>query len=358
MKALLVTERFPPQRGGVGVSARRQALGLAPHLERLDVVHLTVDLPPGTVAARDDAGFTVTAVGRARREDESLQLLELVLRGLRRRHGHHVVHAFFAGGTALAALLAADGARTVVSVRGNDADRAPYQGARAAGLLWVLRKADVVLCVSRALQARVALLSGRGDVGYVPNAVDGEAFRPDALNEGLRRELGPGPVLLFTGEMRAKKGMRPLLQAMRELDATLVLAGGVRRDESEGFVPTSNVRVLPYQRDVARLRALYNAADLVVIPSLWDGMPNTALEAMACGRPVLGTTAGALPDLLGDGRGHLLHLDELDSLADRLREVLANPDPSVGERARHWVLAHHRPEQEIAAVLAAYGAPG
>ncbi|HXE73551.1 MAG TPA: glycosyltransferase, partial [Candidatus Nitrosotenuis sp.] len=129
MRVLLVSERFPPQKGGVAVAARRNALHAAAWLEHLDVVHLSSDLEPGEARGTNLApNVMVHTLGRASREEESLQILEQSLRALLRGGSHDLVHAFFAGPTATAALLAARmaGRPTLVSVRGNDVDRGPY----------------------------------------------------------------------------------------------------------------------------------------------------------------------------------------------------------------------------------------
>lgn len=365
VRVLFVTERFWPQPGGVAVSALRHARGLAPLVHRLDVVHATADLPPGTVQEAPLENGSAFRVGRSARDDESLQLLELVLRGLHHRFRYDVMHGFYAVPAGMVATAAARllGLPSVVSLRGNDVDRDMYRGGRCGLLDWTLRHATRLLCVSRELQRKVAVLADRDDAVYTPNAVDGEAFQPEAL------ERGDVPCLLFSGEMRFKKGLWPLLQAVERLtEVRLVLAGGVRRDDRDDYerwrrrAPQAAARVetIPYERDPARLRGLYNRADLVVLPALWEGMPNAVLEAMACARPVLASACGGVPDVLREGEtGYLLAPWDLERLAERIAGILALPVAeriAVGERARAHVLAEHRPDQEIARVLQAYRA--
>lgn len=349
MRVLLVTDRFPPQRGGVAVSAERHARWLGPALERLDVLHLTADLPPGAAEAREEEGYTVHALGRAAREEDSLALLELAAS----RAGADLVHGFYAVPTGFVAVLAAQraGVPSVVSLRGNDVDRGLF--GRTAMLQWTLQHAGRVLAVSRELADRAGRFAGRDDVVFTPNSVDADVFAPGPPAD----DLGPGTVVLFAGEMRFKKGLVPLMEAAARLpDVRFVLVGGVRKDDRAAFerLRPGNVVELPYARDPGRLRALYARADLVLLPALFEGMPNAVLEAMACARPVLASAVGGLPDLIRHGEtGWLVQPEDLSDLAGRIRQALASPEP-VGPRAREHVLRGFRPEAERDRILEVY----
>lgn len=363
VRVLLIPDRFPPQRGGVAVSARRNARLLAPFLERLDVVHLTGDLPRGAAESRLEDGYTVHSLGRAAREEDSLQLLELAATGLARETGAGIVHGFYALPAGYVATLVARclGLRSVVSLRGNDADRGVFS--HPGMLHWTLAQADRILAVSRAIARRVETFAGQRDTVFTPNSVDPGLFRPGPP----ATDLGPDPVVLFAGEMRFKKGLDPFLAAVSELAAepvSFVLAGGVRREE-RGVLetwsrrnPAARLLELPYARDPERLAALYNRADLVVLPALFEGMPNALLEAMACARPVLATAVGGVPDLVEDGRsGWLMPVEDLHRLGGRIRAALASPPEvraALGQAARERVQASFRPEDERDRLLAVY----
>src|SRR6185436_17896618 len=114
---------------------------------------------------------------------------------------------------------------------------------------------------------------------------------------------------------------------------------------------------VPYTTDPKRLAALYAAMDLLVFPSLWDGMPNAALEAMATGRPIVAAAVGAFPDVVRDGEtGFLVPPDRLGSFADEVLRVLDRGTDElarVGAAARARVLADFTVEAERTAILAA-----
>jgi glycosyltransferase involved in cell wall biosynthesis len=370
-RLLFVTERFPPDRGGAAVSALRQARAIAPHLERLDVLRLSGDLPGGEVREERGDGFTLTLVGRVRADDESLQLLHRVALNLVEARSHDAVLGFYAVHAGYVATLVAGqaGVPSLVSLRGNDLDRAMFHGPRLPFLLQALRQADAVIGVSREILDKAALLSGRREgLHLVPNAVDAARFRPREGEVEVPRELreAPRPFVAFAGELRFKKGL-PVIEALAGRLAaagrgSLVLLGGVRREEREAFSawrrrePAASARVYerPYEADPDRLAGLCAAMDLFVFPSLWDGLPNALLEAMACARPCLAAAVGAIPEVIEDGRsGWLVPPRDLDSFPDRALAVLGDPAACerVGRAARERVLREFTPERERDALL-------
>ena len=132
MKLLWITDRFPPERGGVAVSAARQVGALGSCLERLDVVRLADDLAPGAAEIEVSGPVAVCRVGRASAADESLQLLARTASNLLARHGHTIVHGFSAvhAGYVATNVARTAGVASVVSLRGNDVDRAMFHGPR------------------------------------------------------------------------------------------------------------------------------------------------------------------------------------------------------------------------------------
>ena len=166
----------------------------------------------------------------------------------------------------------------------------------------VLGRAARVAFVSEAVRGYFArFVRFRAPPLYVPNGVDTAVFRPapPASRMALRAELGVlagQPLLLFVGRFVEKKGLPLLRQLARALpEARWVFAGwGGLDPESWGC---ANVSVLR-GRSGASLAALYQAADLLVLPSRGEGFPLVVQEAMACGTPAIvsAETAAACPD--------------------------------------------------------------
>jgi glycosyltransferase involved in cell wall biosynthesis len=371
MKILVLAERFPPARGGLAAAAGRQARALAPHVERLDVLLLGGG-PAGRVEMEERDGVAVHRVGRAAETDESLQVLALTARTLLSHHGHALVHGACAvhAGYVAAWVARAGGRPVTVALRGNDVDRAMFHGPRLPFLTWTLEHADALLGVSREILKTATALTGRREgLHRVPNSVDTAHFRPDApMPKDLDALAGaPRPWLAFAGEARLKKGLPVLLEIAERLAAgnrgTLVLLGGIRRDAARTVSDwrrhagpaSSHLREVPYTGDPERLAGLYAAMDAFVFPSLWDGAPNAALEAMATGRPIVAAAVGGLPEMIEHGEtGYLVPAERLHRLPDEALAMLAGPPErlaAMGARARERARREFTPEAERDAIL-------
>jgi len=154
------------------------------------------------------------------------------------------------------------------------------------------------------------------------------------------------PVLVCIANLRKYKGHQYLLEAAallheRGTPCTLVLAGdGECRPalERQARQLRLDVRFLGACAEVGPLLA---RADLVVLPSLHEGMSNAVMEAMAAGRAVVATNVGGTPELLGD-RGILVPPADAGALASAIGGLLADPvrRASLGAAARRWSSVH------------------
>ena len=375
MRVLLVAGRFPPQQGGAAAAAARLTRSLGDRLERLDVLCLDSSLSPGSARGEALGKARVHRLGPAGREDESSQLLFEAALALAREARSELVHGFYAVPAGYVAVLAARrlGLRSVVSLRGNDVDRDMFRAAKQPLLCWTLANADAVAGVSAELLERAKALTGRTQgLHLTPNGVDPELFSPGAPDQTDLETTGtsPRPWVGFAGEGRFKKGL-PLLCGLAEDFArretgTVFLLGGVRAEEEGGLArwrrenPAASRRLveLGYRAEPGAMVSRYRAMDLFVFPSLWEGMPNALLEAMACARPVVASAAGGIPEVMGD-TGVLLPLERLDGLPQAVRTVLDLPPAeraALGEAARRRVLESYSPAAERDAVLAVYEA--
>jgi UDP-glucose:(heptosyl)LPS alpha-1,3-glucosyltransferase len=184
------------------------------------------------------------------------------------------------------------------------------------------------------------------------NAVDLTRFHPDvreALRAPARADLGIAAgerVLLTLGSGFERKGVATLVSALGRLKATaralpLLLvaghgdAGGLRRLAHAESV-AGRVRFLGAVDDP---RALYAAADLFVLPTLYDPSSNATLEAMAMAVPVITTATNGSAELLEPGRSGwvLARPDDVDGLARLLGEAIGADARAVGEAGRRAV---------------------
>ena len=363
MKVLWISERFPPDRGGAAASAGRQAKNLAPQVERLDVLRLAADVAPGMMELEERDGLRLHRVGRAGSEDESLQLLARAAENLRAAHGYDLLHGFYAvhAGYVAATVARTAGLPCTVSLRGNDLDRAMFHGPRLPFLLWTLQHATALMGVSSEILGKAKALAGRAEGFHlVKNGVDGALFAPGAASTAL--EGAPRPWIGFSGELRLKKGLPVLQELASRTSGTLAWIGGVRAEERPAVADwrrrepaaAARVREIDYVADPAALAALYRAMDLMVFPSLWDGLPNALLEAMACGRPALACAVGGIPEVIRHNEdGVLVPPQELHRFATEALRLAADPGTlkRLGEAARARVLKDFSPAAERDAVL-------
>ena len=191
--------------------------------------------------------------------------------------------------------------------------------------------------------------SAAGKIVVVPNGVDPafSAAGDPAADRAVRARHGiTGRYLLFVGVFEPRKNVPLLVDAFEILrhthpeaaDLQLALAGGagwrgaaiadaVRR---RGLDPA--VRLLGHVPD-ADLPALYRNATLALVPSQYEGFGLPALEAMACGAPVLASDASALPETVGDA-GELFTPGDPGLLARSIATLIARPERLADLRAR------------------------
>jgi glycosyltransferase involved in cell wall biosynthesis len=173
-------------------------------------------------------------------------------------------------------------------------------------------------------------------IRVVPNGLDHTRFRPHAVDaERIAQSYGvPHPFILCVGSLMPWRNAPRLLEAASRLNMGLLFVG---RD-IWGTDPTQRLaaahgwdwaRFAGYVDDVA-LPDLYSAASVFAYPSLYEGFGIPPLEALACGTPVVGSTAGALPEVLGDA-ALLIDPYDTDALAQAL-DAAAHDDGTLRQR--------------------------
>jgi glycosyltransferase involved in cell wall biosynthesis len=197
---------------------------------------------------------------------------------------------------------------------------------------WALSRTERVVAVSRALAEEVVTLGvPRDRVAIVMNGVDGELFRPRD-RAAARAELGlpAGPLALYVGNLKADKGVLDLAAAWsrvaRELpEAQLaIVGGGPARGALEAQLPPG--ARLHGPQPLAQVPTWMAACDILVLPSHAEGTPNVVLEALACGRRVVASSVGGIPDLITcPTLGQLVPAHQPEALAAALTDALRTP---------------------------------
>ncbi len=229
---------------------------------------------------------------------------------------------------------------------------------------WGARWASRVVCVSAA-ERRTGVRAGvTGRWSVIPNGIDTERFHPAAVGTvrtALLPDVDPAaPLVACVGRLCRQKGQDVLLRAwegilQRVPDARLVLVGD--GPDLDGLRTRAPGSVL-FAGAVTDTLPWYQAADLVVLPSRWEGMALAPLEAMACGRPVVVTDVDGARESLPPGLVPrcLVPPENPAALAGAVAGLLLDPllRESLGHQGRRHALSTHDVRHTAEAVAGVY----
>jgi len=373
MKIALLSEKYTPDIGGLAISAERLARLLASAGHRVRVFAPTLNLPPSETRTLPSGTVSVTRFGAHKRVDDTLvDWFELIV-DEHKREPFDILHAYFLPQAGFVAAYAGKylNIPSVVSIRGNDIERAAFDPSRFSHAMYALQNASAVTTNASELAKKAKAFLDR-EILIIPNGIDADCFKPLPKNKTLAESLGLGnlPVIGFVGELREKKGIRALLggyaQLVEKRPAALLIVGEVREGDDKEVFEEFRIQVsgrslgsvvvtgyIPH----SDLPAYYSLMDVFVHPSLRDGMPNAVLEAMACEKAVIATPVGGTTDILVDGKnGVIVHVNDANMLAERMHELLDDPEKreALGKDARELIVGKFTLEKELEANLEVY----
>ncbi|MEW6570345.1 MAG: glycosyltransferase [Nitrospirota bacterium] len=211
---------------------------------------------------------------------------------------------------------------------------------------------DRVVAVSNAVKRDIMKYDGIPEekISVIYNGIEMKSFLK--AKENIRTELGiaPGaPVIATVGRLTHQKGQKFLLEAIAKLrklfpQIVLVIAGdGPLRNELEDFAAvlkiTNNVRFLGTRRDIP---AILSAIDIFVLPSIWEGLSNALIEAMAAGKPVIATDIQPVREIINsENVGILIAPENCDAIVNYVTLLLNNREfaGKIGRSARERVFS-------------------
>jgi glycosyltransferase involved in cell wall biosynthesis len=351
-RVVVLTPFFRPSVGSVESNAERLARYLAS--AGFGVVVLTKRLTSDLPEREDSDGATIIRIGPygPRSPGAKWRMLPAVMSWLlKHRADYDVVASIDCRGVGLGAIAArALTGRPVIAQPQTTGVLVPdpSQGAATAAAKRVLSsmyaRADAIACIARTIE-REALASHvpRARVHFLPNAIDMTRFRPPVPDERVaaRRRFGvtdAAVVCVFLGRLSREKGLMDLMQAWKVLKpaagAKLIVAGPDMDGHAWNVGPEARAFTERHGLDASvafvgptnDVPSLMHAADLCAQPSHFEAMGLSAVEALACGVPVVASAVGGLLDfVVDDVNGRTCPAEQPAALAEALRSLVDDP---------------------------------
>jgi glycosyltransferase involved in cell wall biosynthesis len=362
----MISYSFPPLYSGAGMQALR--LGQTLTEKGIQVSALTARHQADLPIQENVDGVTIHRLPVLR--DQRVRHLSFFVAAAWHLLFHHqrcdIVHLHGAYRRAIPIVMAAQltNLKTVVkmSMMGTD-DPSTTREWRFGGLLMkALKRTDAVVAITEEL-AESYLQAGLppSQLVRIPNGVDTSRFQPvDSVGRRhLRKVLGlpvDGPIVLFVGIVHPRKGVDRLLTAWplvqeRYPEAKLVLVGPLH-SPSDGatsdfvgdlhtLADQYNIHLVGQREEVQRF---YQTADVFVLPSRMEGLPNALLEAMTCGLPTIASPLPGVSEVIEHNtNGLLVPPDDPEAISDAVLLLLENPDVAkrLGNAAHQTILKHY-----------------
>ena len=329
--ALVITELEP---GG----AERCLVNLATRIDRQRFEPVVYSLGPRPPACRD------VLVGHLEAAGVPVQFLGLThwsqyFHGVRRLAGMlaeqrtQIVQSFLFHANVLAARAAvhANVPHVCTGIRVADPRRT-----RTSVERWATGRADRHVCVS---QSVAHFCRQRGfaaeKVVVIPNGIDVDRWKNARPSDLTQFGVPAGRrAIVYVGRLDPQKGLAQFFGELTQLfkhvpDHDLLMVGdgpeaAVLKQAAHSLGVADRVHFAGWQADVPEI---VSASDLLVLPSLWEGMPNVVLEAMAAGKPVVATRSEGVAELLGEGVAEQsVEIAQFDQFPDMASAMLNNPN--------------------------------
>ncbi|OQY57982.1 MAG: hypothetical protein B6245_14235 [Desulfobacteraceae bacterium 4572_88] len=360
MKIMWITSRHPPKSGGLAQSSGRIVNSLRDRGHAVTVLHLSRGMSPYDPATQ---GMVIVPDAKSLAEPERLfwicqnVLKDSVLIGFGGNQAGYYA-ALWAGWL---------GQKSMVLFRGNDFEKLVHDPKQSWMVHFILHHAGAVGAVSREMARRIRTMT-RKPVVFTPNSIDPEAWgfltQDWEKAQMWRKEhlAKDKPVIAMIGELKSKKGLDAALKLFTSFGfrerAVLLTVGAVPehlleyRDKSCGDFWIH----VPYQKR-EELPVFYALSDIILMPHLYDGMPNVLLEAMALGRIVAASLAGAMPDVIQDGvNGFLFNRFDLSDMArvlDKVLNLTQAQRKQISNAAKERISECFQPKHEVSRIVQA-----
>ena len=329
MKIAMVGQ-FPPHVGGVGVHIHTLSKKLVsqghevyvityPHkdIKDIDGIHVI-----GT------KGLNIPGVRGLMFKKNAKKALENLLEkeDIDIIHGHYL----FPAGAAAVEVGNENNIKTYVTAHGSDMfELYKSQPLMRPTLKKVLKKADVVLAVSNALKHEIIATGVVGIAGKTRiswNSVDVDKFS-NKPNDSFKKEYGldDKPVVLFVGNLIKRKNVDSLLEAKKiaNSDYYLVVVGdGPLFKNHKKKVEQENIRDVIFTGARDDVENIIPSCDILILPSFSESFGLVLIEALACGKPVIGSNVGGITEIITDDVGLFVNPNKVSSIAKAIDKLV------------------------------------
>ena len=326
--------QFPPHVGGVGVHIHTLSKELVrqghevyvityPHkdIKDIDGIHVI-----GT------KGLNIPGVrGLMFKKNAKKALAELLEKeDIDIIHGHYL----FPAGAAAVEVGNGKGIKTYVTAHGSDMfevyKKQPFM---RSTIRKVLKSADVVFAVSNALRHEIIATGVNGIADKTKlswNSVDIDKFSNKG-NDSFKQEynLLDKPIVLFVGNLIKRKNVDSLLEAKKiaNSDYYLVVVGdGPLFKKLKKKVEDENIRDVIFTGSRDDVEIIIPSCDLLVLPSFSESFGLVLIEALACGKPVIGSNVGGITEIITDDVGFLVDPNKIPSIARAIDNMVNDDD--------------------------------
>lgn len=359
---LWLTENYYPNRGGMAQSCDRIVYHLRQAGVMVDVIHFTSPKRSFTHRPLTQGSYTAFPVS-----DDPAHTLNLLWNHLNHPdHSQKYTHLLVFGGhlPILAGPMYAAwlDLPLITCLRGNDVDSAIFMPRRRAVLKDALEQSTAICSVSEDKIDRLQRWLPKARFHHTPNGIDLTEWKPSS-SELTRakawkdKHVQHNRLLIgIFGHLKAKKGLGFLIRAIDRRGLRdrvhLLISGEVEHEAWERPLQETEMAYthIPFM-DRYELLAWYPACDVVAIPSHYEGMPNTLLEAGALGIPILASNIDGMKDVMEEGKyGYLFHPGDLEGCRSAL-QLLIQASPSerqyMGVQLKEHIEQHYSHNKEI-----------
>ncbi len=266
-----------------------------------------------------------------------LRILPLILK-MRKRFKFDAIYSTWAYPDSFAAALISKilSKPLVAKVHGSDINELGNSFCKRMMIRFALSNAERIVTVSLDLKNKICQMGiEESKISAIYNGVNREVFRI-LPQSGCRRELGIGPkenIILFVGNLKKVKGLSFLIEAVSilarkgELLRLYIIGTGPLETYLKTLVEKKSLQrqiIFLGVRSPEEIAIWMNASDILTLASINEGVPNVILEALSCGRPVVATKAGGIPEIVSSrDYGILTESGDAKSLASSIDEALS-----------------------------------